>query len=757
LKKYVACLAVFMLTLVLLSTVAVAEMKLVVKHELNFNNTLDYNHWNLLTVTVMNDGTEDWQGTVTVSMAGAYEKEVFIPAGKTVDVIFYLAPVGIQNFFGGEETIQIQLRGKDGGVVSTNRVNVSPTLGTSTIGVLSDTPEQLNVLTILFSANKLVGVQEKHLEHLLFMNQFSMLIISDGQVMTLKQEHKDHLLRWVEGGGILVVGGGQGWQMNAAQVPEELLPFKPTGMAEISGDSLPIDGVDPTGRFLVSTGTVNGDVLLSAGSQPLLLSRDFGRGMVFYSTLNLEGAPLTDATALEDYWGVIFSTGGGRVNTSTSGYEKMYVSELLNVITMDTSNTIIFSPAKISFGFLFYILLVGPASFLVLRRMRRWEWGWVTIPTIAVLFTAMIYLMAGSGRSSDYSMYQINFIDIHHENRAIAESYGALFIPERGSVSFDSTVSTLAPGRGMVLEKHASDDTNTIRIDNPPLWSTQRLYAMEPLELDGTIKVTATIKEHTIEATISNDSAYPLFLSYLRIGNSWQLVGSLDPGETKNLLATGTGMLDFSQVLQHYTTNSRYMQYWPEEIFNYPSDLLFVGFNDDLSILNLEGVEQAHTVNIFVTGADVKDLTLEDSFNIREGWVRPFVISQQSMSSGSGHYYPGYYPGHYPGQDGQLNLSGSGELDLVFGLPEGIDYAQGIYRMRIHVEGNGSAEASVYNSSQKMYESLDTLNFGSSNSFDLNNIEELVRDDQLIIRLKYQGDMWCDTRSMLSVQGGVAK
>src|SRR5205085_852445 len=50
-------------------------------------------------------------------------------------------------------------------------------------------------------------------------------------------------------------------------------------------------------------------------------------------------------------------------------------------------------PLGIAIFLLVYILLIGPVNFIVLRRMRRAELAWITIPALVLIFSVGAYLI----------------------------------------------------------------------------------------------------------------------------------------------------------------------------------------------------------------------------------------------------------------------------------------------------------------------------------------------------------------------------
>ena len=59
------------------------------------------------------------------------------------------------------------------------------------------------------------------------------LIVNNVSLSGLTEEQKGAILGWVEDGGLLVLGGGSGWQKTLQPLPKELLPVEVTGVRSV--------------------------------------------------------------------------------------------------------------------------------------------------------------------------------------------------------------------------------------------------------------------------------------------------------------------------------------------------------------------------------------------------------------------------------------------------------------------------------------------------------------------------------------------
>jgi hypothetical protein len=102
-----------------------------------------------------------------------------------------------------------------------------------------------------------------------------------------------------------------------------------------------------------------------------------------------------------------------------------------------------------------YIILIGPISYLVLRRVDRRELAWITAPLLIVVFTATSYGIGLALKGSDVIVNQIALVRSASEGgAATVETYAGVFSPTRRTfdlrVDADALIATVGVDKGMV-------------------------------------------------------------------------------------------------------------------------------------------------------------------------------------------------------------------------------------------------------------------------------------------------------------------
>ena len=218
----------------------------------------------------------------------------------------------------------------------------------------------------------------------------NVLVLADMDTSGLSSDQRRALEVWVAQGGHLVVAGGIGGERTAAGVAD-LLPVTVGPVRSVDtlwaleerlGASL------APGPYAVSEATVrDGEVLLEQDGLPLIVRRSYGAGVVDFLAFGTGTGLFARWEDAPRLWSFLFDveTPILRHLVFREGYPTM--SALGTIPDLAAP-----SPFSLLAFMLAYILLIGPANYLVLRRLDRRELAWVTIPLLVVAFTGCAYL-----------------------------------------------------------------------------------------------------------------------------------------------------------------------------------------------------------------------------------------------------------------------------------------------------------------------------------------------------------------------------
>jgi hypothetical protein len=81
-----------------------------------------------------------------------------------------------------------------------------------------------------------------------------------------------------------------------------------------------------------------------------------------------------------------------------------------------------------------YIALIGPINYLVLRRLDKREWAWITIPALVVVFALGSYGLGASLKGSDVVVNEVGVVRASQSSgHGIGQFYVGIYSPSRRS------------------------------------------------------------------------------------------------------------------------------------------------------------------------------------------------------------------------------------------------------------------------------------------------------------------------------------
>ena len=271
------------------------------------------------------------------------------------------------------------------------------------------------------------------------------------------------LLEWVRRGGRLVVSAGEKARLLSAA--RELLPAVPkaepvrntnrlalywsaressqtstmAGNLSARGAGFPVANLELSraGRVLIpppARQADDKDVVAAQGG--------FGLGRVTLIGFDLDRAPFTEFPSRAEFWDWVLREGGasrasvgseGKPRPVTSGptddEDELAVALRTHVDTFDGVPVVSFGWVAVLIAF--YLILVGPIEFTLLRRIiGRAEWTWLTFPVIVATVCVLAYLSADAIKGRELRVNAVEVIDVVPESgRVYGTGWYGVFSP----------------------------------------------------------------------------------------------------------------------------------------------------------------------------------------------------------------------------------------------------------------------------------------------------------------------------------------
>lgn len=505
--------------------------------------------WLAVVVSLVNDGAPTSGYVSTTSPDGTVRRFVELPAGSNKAVTLYLRPQAFAR------TVAVRFEAPEGST-STQVDTRAFERSSSQVAVVGDGAGNLRPQVVGAAGAQIpepigIGVADVP-ERPEPLDGLAAIVWADDS-SALTEVQRRSLERWVADGGQLVVLGGPDWQARTAAFGD-LLPID--SMAAVDGVAL--DGLgswtgagvpeaDPT----AATGALRdgATALISdpTSGAPLLAFSGHGAGRVIYSALDLataayrgwEGAPMLWSRLLQSNEAIKQVFGGG-----------MPIEEdAANAISSALSNlpSLAVPPAELLLAVIVgYILIIGPVSYLILRRLDRRELAWVTAPVLIVVFTACSYGIGTSIKGSQVIVNEIAIVRVAAGGTTAAiETYAGLFSPTR--TTYDLTVEAdalIAPLNAQAFAPaggNQQDVSYVTELGDPAhlrglaigVFGFQGVRATAIAEHSPALEVSWSLGEDDISGTVTNTGSEPMEDVAVIAPFGGRLVGDLEPGASE--------------------------------------------------------------------------------------------------------------------------------------------------------------------------------------------------------------------------------
>jgi hypothetical protein len=528
--------------------VAQEEPAITIQVQAGYDSAYRLGEWFPVVVTIANDGP-DLRGVLDWRFAGrpdepAFQRAIDLPRGSrkrvTIDV------------FANDLVRSGQLRLLDGALVLNEQTipleAVDP--GRFLIAVVSSDAGLLNSLNSL-SLPTIGGATVRHLdaaalpESAASLRGVNALFLHDVDTAALSPAQRDALGLWVRVGGQLVVSGGGSAQRTAAGVAD-LLPADVTGEVA-QGDLAALGQIagapPPAAGAALSVAQPRPSAERLPPDAALLFRWLRGGGTVTFTTFDL--ASLRGWESEPKLWGRLLAP----LEVLAPGFDAR--QRRLNLLQSSLRLPSLGLPsAGALFCFLIgYIAVIGPLNYLALRRLRRLEWAWLTVPAAVLLFAVGLYVVGFGLRGGQSQISQVAIVQSSEGHpRGIVTAFVGLFSPRRTSytltfpsealVSEVRTFSDLSGDSAIVRQGDAGAEVPDVLVD---VGSVRTFMAEGGVAVPLNIQSNVRGDQAQIAGEVRNAGSQPLEDALIVRGSSFQALGTIEPGASRPVSLGSSG------------------------------------------------------------------------------------------------------------------------------------------------------------------------------------------------------------------------
>ena len=467
---------------------------------------------------------------------------VDLPTGSRQAHVLYVQPPA----FG--DKVDVALIGADGRAVASKKVPYvlhEPTQ--LLVGIVADRPDKIvegfrlgGDQGALPPATAILAPEDLP-ERVEAWGALDRLIWQDVDTARLSPAQVIALRSWLAGGGRLIVVGGTAGPASLAGLPDAILPYRPTATIDAPAETLrsllgtiPVDAV-AVPALAGSAG--EGRTLATVGDRVIAAERRYGNGAVAIVGIDPTASWIAASKASDALWRSLVPgrSSSGDVSGSDDSFMVQAVASLPSLALPPIGGLIV-----LLFG---YILLIGPINYLVLRRLDRRDWAWLTMPVLIVVFAVGAYAFGSALRGGEVLINEVAVVrGAPDVEEGLGSVYVGIFSPNRGDFQvrvpggalLSAPVSTElngGPDAGAGALDLLQGDPARVRDLSIGFGSLRTILAETPLPVPR-LRSDLRLDGGTLVGTVTNESTQKLQGVAIVLGGNSVVLGDLDAGAT---------------------------------------------------------------------------------------------------------------------------------------------------------------------------------------------------------------------------------
>lgn len=477
--------------------------------------------------------------------------DISLPSTSRKEFFLYVTPAGLMRTF----NVSVLDGNK---VLAKENININCTSDTTTLfGVMTDNPSNFAVLNNVRPLTGVARTAQLNISDLPDQAQgwglLDALVISNVDTGTLSPEQKKSLKLWVANGGKLFVTGGIQWQNTTAGL-NDLLPIKltstqnMTGLSALSAYVMDSDPLEVESILAVGARETGTNILVEQNGIPLLIEKQIGYGKVYFFAADPGLQPLNDWDGMQDLYAHLLSIKSPKPSWSHGTWDTYRASSALATLPELALPSFFYICGWLGL----YIVVIGPINYFVLRRMKRTELAWITVPVLVIIFTSLAYF---SGYLYRGTRPILNRIMLTQAWQGVGEAQttvlAGLYSPTRTTYNVESQDQFLiypypdmnenlqGNNNWLSLKSETGVTLPDVQVEIGGMQSMGldgSLPAMELLQSDLTLTLSDSIP--VLEGSITNTSQYTLRDAVLITPSGWNVIGNMAPNESKDVNTT---------------------------------------------------------------------------------------------------------------------------------------------------------------------------------------------------------------------------
>lgn len=366
------------------------------------------------------------------------------------------------------------------------------------------------------------------------------LVWQDVDTSQLSDDQKAAMRAWIAAGGMLVIAGGTTGTTTLSGFPPDLLPYLPTGTVDVAeADLATFLGDMPEGAAALPAvaGTLtDGTVLGRSGDAVFAAQRRVGQGTVTVVGIDPATDWIAGTDAATSLWRRFLpaNANGAVINPLTLSDDNQIVQALSNLPAVDLPDLgVLFALL------LLYIALIGPLNYVILKRLDRREWAWVTMPVLVGVFAVGAYALGSTLKGTDTIVNQVGIVRTATGTDAgVGQVYIGVFSPTRASYDVEVSNGALLTNPIYLQSSQTGTPLDVQQGETGRLRDFQVGFAvLRTFRAEAPVRVPRLdadlgYRDGSIVGTLTNASELPLEDVAVNFGRGVQTFREIAPGQT---------------------------------------------------------------------------------------------------------------------------------------------------------------------------------------------------------------------------------
>ncbi|WP_432409515.1 hypothetical protein [Wukongibacter sp. M2B1] len=499
----------------------------------------------------------------------AYSKKINIAKGST-------KIINIESTFNKNGNLFIRILDKDDNNVFEKRVQYLNLKQPDDLymGVFSENTDSLRYLGKTYSKVsqnnggssyfKILEIDEYVPENYKALEMFSNIVINNFDSEKLNSGQKEALKKWVESGGLLLIGTGSNYQKTLKGLDDEINFLNVKGTEALNAS--PLSNEVPL--VLLNADLESGEKLVINGEETLpIYHKEIGNGHVVITSFDLGVSPFGSWDKNDEFMNeVINKYFNGKSSELTSmNMKRNYFHRFSNIVSYLPYN-LLPSIKTILIILILFILLVGPINYFILKKLDKREFLWLTIPLIVVLFSGSIYVLGFKTRLREPIVNNVSVMTIDNKtNTAKVSVKSGLMGFKNGDwdVVFDKENEVFLENdrgsdklqrfaNGEIVTEYIFDDKKHIIFRKSGVLDVETISNNYEFKMNDKISGEFKLVDGDIVGEINNHSNLNLEDAVVFFGSSYKKLGDIKLGDKSKEIKFGTSKV------KSYTTRNWY-------------------------------------------------------------------------------------------------------------------------------------------------------------------------------------------------------